>query len=283
MTPVTLGFKAFDAHELLCHFVAVEAGLYRREKLQVDLADITFVPDTELPAHFFQASCGAALTSALKGLGQRVVLVAVDRPLFWIYARDPGMSLAGLAQCRIATFPVMAPPHQMANFLLRKAGLDTRTDVTLMQARDDAARFGLLKSGSVEAAVISSAIAPARMARQGFHPLCWFGEELRVPSTGLAIDQAFLRREAEQVQAMVRVHRESLQLIHADAGFTGAVLSEYFDLDPAISLETARLYATAFTADGRTSQGIAEGAIHALCDAMAIAARPDWNEVYAFD
>jgi len=283
MTAVTLGFKAFDAHELLCHFVAVHAGLYQRENLEIELADITFIPDAELPRHFFQASCGAALTSALKGLGQKIVLVAVDRPMFWIYSRAPYERLAQLSQCKLATFPVMAPPHQMANLILRKAGLDIREDVTLLQARDDVARLGLLRSGSADAAVISSAIAPARMARLGFHQLCWFGDELRFPSTGLAIDQAFIQRKPEQVQAMVRIHRESLRLIHADPDLTSAVLREYFEVDGASSHETATLYATAFTDDGRTSRDIAEGAIHSLCDAMAITPRPAWNELYVFE
>jgi hypothetical protein len=49
MTTITLGFKAFDPHELLCHFVADMAGLYRRESLQVELADITFIPIPNSP------------------------------------------------------------------------------------------------------------------------------------------------------------------------------------------------------------------------------------------
>lgn len=45
-----LGFKAFDPHELLCHFLAEHSGYYRDAGLQVELSDITFTPDTELPA-----------------------------------------------------------------------------------------------------------------------------------------------------------------------------------------------------------------------------------------
>ncbi|MGH8033780.1 MAG: ABC transporter substrate-binding protein [Lysobacterales bacterium] len=282
MSRVTLGFKAFDAHELLCHFIAVNAGLYRRERLEVELADITFTPETELPQHFFQASCGAALVSALQGLGQKIVFVAVDRPMFWIYSRVPHDGLPGLRHGKIATFPVVAPPHQLANLILQKEGLIAGENVSLLPARDDVARLGLLKSGSVDAAVISSAIAPARMAALGFHQLCWFGDSLRIPTTGLAIDQAFSRREPGLVQTLVRIHAESLQLIHGDPVQTGAVLCEYFDVSAAISHETARLYARAFTPDGRTSQVIAERAICSLCDVMAIAQRPAWNEVYTF-
>jgi len=94
MSAVTLGFKAFDAHELLCHFVAVKSGLYKRHGLQVDLVDITFVAETELPGNWFQASCGAALASAVRGIPQRVVFVATDKPMFWIAARPDVKTLS---------------------------------------------------------------------------------------------------------------------------------------------------------------------------------------------
>jgi ABC-type nitrate/sulfonate/bicarbonate transport system substrate-binding protein len=282
-TPVTLGFKAFDAHELLCHFVAVQAGLYERERITVQLADITFVADAELPDHVFQASCGAALASAVRGGGQKVVFVAVDRPLFWIWSRAPLEDLTGLTQRRLATFPAMAPPHALANIVLRRAGLEAGRDVTLLPARDDLARLGLLRSGSADAAVISSAIAPARMAGLGFHPLCFIGDELRVPTTGLAVDQAHVQRAPEQVRTLVGIHRESLRLVHADRALTAAVLRDWFDVGAAIAEETAQRYAAAFTADGRTSPVIAQGAIDALCAAMGVAARPPWDRVYTLE
>jgi ABC-type nitrate/sulfonate/bicarbonate transport system substrate-binding protein len=282
---ITLGFKAFDAHELLCHFVAVHAGLYQRERIAVQLADITFVADSELPEHVFQASCGAALASAVKGSGQKVVFVAVDRPMFWIWSRAPLAGVAGLVRGRLATYPAIAPPHALANIVLRKAGLDVGPDggrdVTLLPARDDVARLGLLRSGSVDAAVISSAIAPARMTGLGFHQLCFIGDELRLPTTGLAVDQAHLQRAPDQVRALVDSHRESLRLVHSDRDLTTAVLRDWFDVSPDIAAATAQCYATAFTTDGRTSPAIAQGAIDALCTAMGIAVRPAWDRVYA--
>jgi ABC-type nitrate/sulfonate/bicarbonate transport system substrate-binding protein len=203
--------------------------------------------------------------------------------MFWIWSRAPLAGLAGLAQCRLATFPALAPPHALANIVLRMAGMDAGRDVTLLPARDDVARLGLLRSGSADAAVISSAIAPARMVGLGFHELCCVGDELRLPTSGLAVDQAQLQRAPEQVRALVDIHRESLQLVHANRDLTAAVLRDWFDVSREIAEETAQRYATAFTADGRTSQAIAQGAIEALCAAMGVAARPDWSRVYVLE
>lgn len=282
MTAVTLGFKAFDAHELLCHFVAVNSDLYRRHGLQVNLADITFIPDTELPRHWVQASCGAALNSAVNGIEQRVVFVATDKPMFWIYARPDLNAVGELKNKRLATFPAVAPPHHLANLILARAGLDVPADVTLHSARDDVARLGLLRSGHVDAAVISSAVAPPRMTALGFNTLCFFGDEIRIPTTGLSLHQDLLDEQADLVKHLVDTHRESLLQIHHDTAMVGKVLQEYFDVAPEIAEATARLYQSCFTRDGKTAPEIAQAAIDALSKSSKDGAAIPWRQIYRF-
>jgi ABC-type nitrate/sulfonate/bicarbonate transport system substrate-binding protein len=282
MTAITLGFKAFDAHELLCHFVAVKAGLYQKQNLQVELADITFMPETELPRQWFQASCGAALASAVKGIPQRVVFVATDQPMFWMVADRSIKTVGELKNKRIASFPAVAPPHHLANIILARAGLAAAEDVSLHCARDDIARLGLLKCSHVDAAVISSAMAPAKLAALGFNILCFFGDQIRIPTTGLAIDQRSLEREFDLVQLMVEVHKESLHLIHHDLILLGQVLQEYFDVANEHTDATARLYQSCYTQDGRTTADIAQAAINSLAKSLNLAVAVPWQEIYRF-
>lgn len=282
MTAVTLGFKAFDAHELLCHFVAVKSDLYRKNQLEVELVDITFIAETELPRHWFQASCGAALSSAVKGIPQRVAFVATDKPMFWFVARHDLESVDELRNKKIATFPAVAPPHHLANVILAKAGINVSKDVTLRSARDDVARFGLLNSGNVDAAVISSAIAPAKLTALGFNILCFFGDELRIPTTGLAIDQSYLDQEPDLTRLMVDTHRESLSLIHHDADLVGQVLEEIFDVAHEHREATARLYQSCFTKNGCTTAEIAQTAINNLSKSLNIATPLPWQQIYRF-
>lgn len=282
MTALTLGFKAFDPHELLCHFVAVDAGLYRSKALEVELVDITFIPETGLPADWFQASCGAALASAVKGIPQRVILVAVDKPMFWLYARPGISSIAELRNQRVATFPPIAPPHHLANIIMSRAGVDVGSNLTLRSARDDVARLGLLKSGHVDAAVISSAVAPAKLAALGFNTLCCFGDQIRIPTTGLGIDQSYLDRERDLVGSLVGAHKESLKLIHHDLDLVSRVLRDYFEVAPEHLNATARLYQSCYTPDGTTSPEIAQGAVNALAKSLDVGAPPAWQQVYRF-
>lgn len=282
MATLQLGFKAFDPHELLCHFVAVEAGLYKRENLQIELVDITFIPDTELPEQMFQASCGAALSSALKGIPQRIIFVATDKPMFWIVSSADLTTWAQLKSHKIATFPLIAPPHHLVNIIFKDAGLNIEKDLTLLTARDDIARLGLLKSGDVNAAVISSAIAPPKIEHMGFNKLCFFGDEIRIPTTGLGVDRSFLEKEPDIANAFVVVLKESLTLIHRDPDLVAKILEYYFDVDTEFSNKTAELYRQYYTQTGHTTKEIAQGAINSLCSSMNISKLPSWDQIYDF-
>lgn len=282
MTTVQLGFKAFDAHELLCHFVAEEAGLYKNRRLRIELVDITFAIDTDLPEHMFQASCGAALSSALQGTPQRIVLVATDRPMFWFYATRKLASLEDLKNKKVVTFPSIAPPHHLANMILQRAGIDPNKDVALSPARDDVARFGLLKTGDADAAVISSAIPPATMERAGFRELCFFGDTIRLPTTGLAVHATQLKDDIGLVEALAATLRESLALLQQDSGVVSQALRRYFDVPADIAEVTAAGYRVLFTHDGRTTPEIAQLAIDSLCKSLHIDRSVPWQEIYDF-
>jgi ABC-type nitrate/sulfonate/bicarbonate transport system substrate-binding protein len=282
MNTIRIGFKAFDAHELLCHFVAVKAGLYTKENIDVELIDITFISDADLPEDVFQASCGAALSSALRGIPQRIIVVATDRPMFWIYSNDSISSLEDLQDSRIATFPAIAPPHHLANIILGKHGIDVKQQVRLLPARDDTARFGLLSAAYVDAAVISSALSPVQIGQQGFNNLCFFGDEIRIPTTGLAVDQSFIEKEPELTRTLVSIYKQSLSMIASDPALVRSVLQDYFNVADTYSKKTAEIFTPYFTTNGVTSETIAQNAIASLCKSLLITTVPDWQQIYTF-
>lgn len=271
---VTLGFKAFDAHELLCHFLAERSGYYRDAGLQVELADITFTPDADLPDKMFQASCGAAFLAGLKSIRQRILFVAVDRPMFWLYARDDIDSLHG---GRIATFPPIAPPWHFTRILLARHGLDADTDVTLLPARDDIARLGLLRSGNADAAILSSAISPARVEELGYCRLACLGDAIRIPTTGLACHANTIEQDPELVKALVNAHLRSLQQLHGDPEAAGEILADIFDIE---APGTTELFMPCFTPDGRMEADAGRAAIDFMAQALELAETPAWEILY---
>ena len=282
MNRVLLGFKAFDAHELLCHFVAAEGGLYSRHRIRVRLLDITFIPDTELSEELFQVSCGAALAGALRGNGQRVVFVATDRPMFWLYGNRGVENFSALRHGRIAAFPIGTPPDRLTRLVLQNADLAPGSNLELAPARDDVARFGLLKSGDVHGAVISSAIPPATLERAGFHRLCFFGDAIRLPTTGLAVHASQLQRRGPLVASLVECLKEALGLMHSDRSLVAHVLGRYFDVPGTAIEQTAKLYSDCFTSNGRTTPAIAQAAVDSLSASLGIDTPVAWEQIYDF-
>lgn len=283
MRKLQFGFKAFDPHELLCHFVAADAGLYWENSIEIELTDITFMPDSAIPRGLFQVSCGAALSGAIAGNDQRIIFVTIDKPMFWIYGAVETTSLANLGIARVATYPDNAPPHHLANMLMSKVGLDVQNAISLKAARDDVARLGLLQSESVEAAVISSALSPFKVNALGYKTLAFFGDNLSIPTTGLAVDEATMNSEINLLEDLRAILKQGLSIIHTDPGQVATVLEKRFGVNPDHSLDTAKLFQGCYTEDGSTSVEILENAIHSLGKALNVTSPPGTETLYPFN
>jgi ABC-type nitrate/sulfonate/bicarbonate transport system substrate-binding protein len=213
---VQLGFKAFDLHELACHFVAESAGLYAEHGLHVSLMDTRIVPDSELPRGLFSTACGSAVVRWLHGEKLKVVLIAAERPMFWLHTRSDVSGLGELKGRPIATYPDAAPPAQFLRIVLNEAGFQDGRDVSLVPVRDDAGRLEMLRSGQAAAALVSSAMLPGQVEALGFRQLLCIGDELRLPTTGLAVTLDTFGRYPDTIKAMRDSHRAALRLVHGD-------------------------------------------------------------------
>jgi ABC-type nitrate/sulfonate/bicarbonate transport system substrate-binding protein len=264
MTTVHLGFKAFDLHELACHFIARHTGIYSAHGLDVRLLDTSFIPDDQLPPRMFQVACGAALISWLQGARTKVVFVACDRPMFWLIARPEITAPEQLAGRSIAGFPPGSPPAQLLRLILRARGLSGDGGPTVVAARDDTARLGLLTGGDVQAAVVSSAVLPGRIRRRGLSVVQFFGVALRLPTTGLAVRESLLLAEPALAQVMCRCFRESLQMLRLNDDLVRAALGEFLECSGAESGEAVELLRGCYTADGRSTGSIQAQAIESM-------------------
>jgi hypothetical protein len=260
MVDVNLGFKAFDLHELLCHFVAERAGLYEAGNIRVRLLDTTFLIKEELPDVYFQVACGAALAEWLQGAALNVVLAATDRPMFWLYGGESTRRLEDIRGKSIASFPDAAPPALFLRSVLERAGIGPE-EVRLHQARDDIARLGLLASGHVEAALVSSAFPPPAVAERGIKPLLMLGDQIRVPTTGLAVATRLREEQPELVAAMVAIHARALELIHTDDGTLKAVLAETFRIAADAMEGCCELVRHCFTPAGIPDDSVIDGVL----------------------
>lgn len=278
MNCVYLGFKAYDVHELLCHAVATVGGYYADESLEVKLIDTTFVPDEALPENTLQVACGAALASFLHGAKRKVVFVACDRPMFWLYGRSGINTIQELNQGSVATFPDGAPPAKFLQKLLRENGVAPG----LLPARDDVARLGLLRSNSVDAALLSSHFLPAEVERTGAKQLAFIGDTLRLPSTGLAVSGDFYDEQPDLVSTMVRIYQRSMKSIFDDdESLLRAALLQCFGKNEAALDQAVAVIRACYNPLGYSCDSLLQPAIDAMAMGMGLATR-DSAELYEF-
>ncbi|MDE0286780.1 MAG: ABC transporter substrate-binding protein [Gammaproteobacteria bacterium] len=279
MKTVECGIKAFDAHELLCHFVARRCGFYESAGLDVRLRDTSFTPDDSLPgANYFQVACGAALLS--RNVRFRVVLAAVARPMFWLYGAARISAVEQLAGKRIATFPPPAPPYLFNRIVLRKHGLDPDTDVELKPARDDAIRLGLLREGAVDAALISSAVAPVAIQGLGLNLLTMLGDELTVVTSGLATTEKIASEDPGLVATLVNVYRQSLAVIHDSPAVIHSILEDIMSISHEDAVKTRELILPCYTPDGYVDAESLQAGLADLGAELGMDILPDAGEIY---
>jgi ABC-type nitrate/sulfonate/bicarbonate transport system substrate-binding protein len=261
MPVVEIAFRAFDPHELLWHLVAVRSGLYDDAGLRPRLADATFDSNAAANARGLQVSCGTALIEALEGRRLRVLSAASDRPMFWLYAQPGIRSFSELSGRRVAAYPAGSPPGVMLRIIARRHGLDPDAELTVVPGRDDLARIGMLRTGGVDAAVVSSALPPGRLALRGVTRLLCFGDHVRVPSTGLAASAELERSNPALVAVLEAISHEAQTTLHSRPELAAAIVAEMLECSPAVERRAYRELEPLFTADGTVTRAVAQAAV----------------------
>jgi len=280
MTEFTLGFKAFDIHELACHAVADYSGLYKKYGLQPRLVDLRKEPNNTLPVDGFQVACAAALVAWLSGADARVLLVAAQRPMFWLYVADEighWNELRGV----VAGYPQSAPPALFFSALLARHNLNL-ANVSLEIGFSDDERLAMLTSGVAQAAIFSSALPRETLERQGFRSLCFFGDEIRAPTTGLAATSNYCRRDPALVAACCACFQEALAIIHNDSELAAAALCASDLPVDSTGAKSVCLLQQCYSRRGEAPLDVCERGANILAAALEIANPRSVNELYDF-
>ena len=279
MDAVRLGFKAFDPHELLPHVLAERLGFYKEANLKVSLEDTTYQDDEYFSGRFFTSACGAALQSALQGYSQKVVLAATDRPMFWLCS-DKVERIQDLEGSTIASFPFSSPPHTFLRIILSQNKIDPDRDVRILPVRDDFARLGLLRSGEVDSIVLSSARVGSAKEEGVYLTRIFFGDYLRVVSSGLATTQELIEDDPCLVERMTVALRKALSALHEEPEEAVRALSGLVDGNLACSRATYLELRNYFNPNGQTSRDYSQNSVRLVAAELGIQDPPSVDYIY---
>jgi NitT/TauT family transport system substrate-binding protein len=225
-------------------WVAREAGFFAKEGLE---DQIIFIPSATQLAQVLVAGDvdiaslggGPVMAASLSGADLKVIGNNVNKLIFSIHAKPEVKSLEDLRGKRIAVSRFGSSADIAARAALRKLNMDPAKDVNLMQLGTMANMFGALKSGGVEASVVSP---PTQFLSEklGFKEIFSITEmDLAYPNPSMAVPGDLIRKKPDLIDRFMRAYVRAMQRARVDKEGTIKTLAKYTTITDAEILNRA--------------------------------------------
>ena len=221
-------------------WVAHDAGLFAKEGLE---DQIIFIPSATQLAQVLVAGDvdiaslggGPVMAASLSGADLKVIGNNVNKLIFSIHGKPDIKSLEELRGKRIAVSRFGSSSDVAARAALRKHHMDPAKDVILLQLGTMANMFGALKSGAVEASVVSP---PTQFLseKMGFKEIVSITDmNIAYPNPSMAVSGEFIRKKPDLIDRFMRAYVRAMHLARTDKERTIKTLAKYTTVsDPAI-------------------------------------------------
>jgi NitT/TauT family transport system substrate-binding protein len=225
-------------------WVAREAGFFAKEGLEdqiifipsaTQLAQVLVAGDVDIASH----GGGPVMAASLSGADLKVIGNNVNKLIFSIHAKPEVKSLEDLRGKRIAVSRFGSSADIAARAALRKLNMDPVKDVNLMQLGTMANMFGALKSGGVEASVVSP---PTQFLseKMGFKEIFSITEmDLAYPNPSMAVPGDLIRKKPDMIDRFMRAYVRAMQRARIDKEGTIKTLAKYTTITDADILNRA--------------------------------------------
>jgi ABC-type nitrate/sulfonate/bicarbonate transport system substrate-binding protein len=219
MPELDFAYVGLGAHEEVVYSVADELGYYADEGVDVSVQDGVRWDDERLRQAAVVGLGRTLLIRLLAATPWTMLCVNTERPLFWLMARTEFADMSELGGRKVAMDPPLVAPGTFARIILRGRGLDPDADIEAvsMHPGDYSEHVRMLKSGELDAAVVGSTLSPEQLAaEEGLRLLLFFGDELQIPTTGVAVDPSVLALDDPRISAIVRANLRALTTLLDD-------------------------------------------------------------------
>jgi ABC-type nitrate/sulfonate/bicarbonate transport system substrate-binding protein len=293
MAEVDFAYVGLGVHEEVVYSVADALGYYADEGVTVAIRDGVRWDDERLRRAAVVGLGRTLLIRLRAGTPWTMLCVNTERPLFWFMARPEFSDLSDLRGRRVAMHPRLVAPGTFARIILRGRGLDPDADIEAVEMfpGDYSEHIRLLKSGELDAAVIGSTQSPEQLeAEEGLRLLLFFGDELQIPTTGVAVDPSVLALDDPRVKGLVRANLRALATMLDDPALGAEHVGR---LLPAADDTTARNFydryvGSRFKADGQPDPEVVARALALVAEELRIITgrvvdTPPAEEIYRSD
>jgi len=213
-------------------WVAHDAGFFAKEGLEdqiilipsaTQLAQVTVAGDVDIAS----LGGGPVMAAVLSGADLKMIGNNVNKLIFSLHTKPEIKSIEELRGKRIAVSRFGSSSDVAARHALRKFSLDPQKDITLMQLGSMSNMFGALKSGAVEASMVSP---PTQFLSEklGFKELLSVTDmDLAYPNPGMAVSGDLIRKKPDIIDRFMRAYVRAIHRARTDRDSTIKTLAKY--------------------------------------------------------
>lgn len=213
-------------------WAARDAGFFAKEGMD---DQIIFIPSATQLAQVLVAGDvdiaslggGPVMAAVLSGADLKVIGNNVNKLIFSLHAKPEVKSIEDLRGKRIAVSRFGSSSDIAARTALRKFNMDPSKDIILMQLGTMSNMFGALKSGAVEASMVSP---PTQFMseKMGFKEIVSVTEmDLAYPNPSMAVSGDLIRKKSDLIDRFMRAYVRGMHRAYTDRNGAIKTLAKY--------------------------------------------------------
>jgi len=248
---VRLSISSLDV-SFLTGGVGVKRGFFRDEGLDIELirmnanVSVTALSTGDIDYTMIFAS---VVRGAMRGMPLKVLASFMDSSTHMLIARPEFKSIRDLKGRTLAVSTYGATSDVAARMMMKQGGLDPERDLKIVPLGAERARFGALREGIVDVAVLSPP-ADAEAIRLGFNVLSRFYEIFKMPFTGLGTNLKKLKEKPDEAKRMLKAMIRTNRFIRENRDGTIQAMMEWMKIDRDSAAATYNSTRRVFSEDG---------------------------------
>jgi NitT/TauT family transport system substrate-binding protein len=229
---VRLSVSSIDV-SFLTAGVGYKRGFFRDEGLDVELIrmnaniSVTALSTGDIDYTMIFAS---VVRGAMRGLPMKVEASFMDSSTHMLIARPEYKSIRDLKGKTLGVSTYGATSDVAARMMMKHGGVDPERELKIVPLGAERARFGALREGIVDVAVLSPP-ADSEANRYGFHVLSRFYEIFKMPFTGLGTHLKKLKEKPDEVKRMLRAMIRTNRFIKQNRDGTIQAMMDWIKID----------------------------------------------------
>lgn len=261
--------------------VAIRNGYFRKEGLEVRSVQIQpeiAVKAIALGEVDYVLGWPASVAAAMTGVPIKLVVALASRPLH-VFIAGPEIRFArDLKGKTVGVDSFGGTVDYLSRVAARYLGLDPNRDVNMIETGDSSARLAALKTGSIAATTVD--VTPAVKAEEeGFKRLIHLGDIIDVPVSGIAVTNAKLATDRDQIKKTIRATLRGARFIKRNRPETVRILRSYLRVTPAQADKAYDASVRSFSEDGFVSDRAVSTEIRRAKEELQIAKDPPLSQV----